>query len=125
MLHDVGYAPGVRDTGFHPLDYASYLAGRGANERVVNLVARHSYAFLEAKLRGVGRGDLTTSPDGEPASAGERIVEVEVQYGLGDIATRFIGKGGSELLPAVGRGEHCLAREQAMAPTINVRRSTC
>ncbi len=25
-LHDVGYAPGVTDTGFHPLDGARYLA---------------------------------------------------------------------------------------------------
>src|SRR5579859_2020353 len=90
------------------------ISSRGADERVVNLVARHFYAILEAELRWVGRGDPTTSPDGEPASAGERIVEVRVQYGLGDTATRFIGKGGSELLPAAGCGKHCLAREQAM-----------
>ena len=54
-LHDVGYAPEVADTGFHPLDGARYLAGLGAPERVVNLVARHSYAILEAELRGFGR----------------------------------------------------------------------
>ena len=46
-LHDVGYAPEVTDTGFHPLDGARYLAGAGVPERVVNLVARHSYAILE------------------------------------------------------------------------------
>lgn len=54
-LHDVGYAPEVADTGFHPLDGARYLAGLGTDERVVNLVGRHSYAILEAEFRGFGR----------------------------------------------------------------------
>src|SRR5215471_808797 len=53
-LHDIGYAPDVVETGFHPLDGARYLAGLGAPERVVNLVARHSNAVLEAELRGIG-----------------------------------------------------------------------
>ena len=53
-LHDIGYAPAVLGTGFHPLDGARYLAGLGAPERVVNLVARHSNAILEAELRGLG-----------------------------------------------------------------------
>src|ERR1051325_9220081 len=54
-LHDVGYAPEVVDTGFHPLDGARHLAGLGTDERVVNLVGRHSYAILEAEFRGFGR----------------------------------------------------------------------
>jgi putative nucleotidyltransferase with HDIG domain len=142
-LHDVGYAPGVRDTGFHPLDGASYLAGRGAPERVVNLVARHSYSILEAELRGVGRRlaafadeggvlrdalwycDLTTSPDGEPVGAGERLAEIRVRYGPDDIVTRFISEGESELLAAVDRTERRLAGKQASTATANVRRSTC
>jgi len=53
-LHDIGYAPDVLEAGFHPLDGARYLAGLGAPERVVNLVARHSNAILEAELRGIG-----------------------------------------------------------------------
>ena len=55
-LHDVGYAPEVADTGFHPLDGARYLAGLETDERVVNLVGRHSYAILEAEFRGFGLG---------------------------------------------------------------------
>ena len=129
-LHDVGYAPEVADTGFHPLDGACYLAGLDAPGRVVNLVARHSYAILEAELRGFGprlaafpdeRGvsrdalwycDLTTSPDGEPVSAGERIAEIKQRYGPGDIVTRFITEGSTELLAAVERTERRLAGEQ-------------
>ena len=129
-LHDVGYAHDAIDTGFHPLDGARYLAGRSAPERVVNLVARHSYAILEAELRGFGRRlaafpdeggalrdalwycDLTTSPDGEPVGAGERIAEIKKRYGPGDIVTRFITEGASELLAAVDRTERRLAREQ-------------
>ena len=130
-LHDVGYAPDVVDTGFHPLDGARYLAARGVPERVVNLVARHSYAILEARLRGVADWlapfpdeggvlrdalwycDLTTSPDGRPVGAGERMSEIKARYGPGDIVTRFITEGESELLAAVERTERRLAKEEA------------
>jgi HD superfamily phosphodiesterase len=61
-LHDVGYARDVMDTGFHPLDGGCYLVSLGAPTRVVNLVARHSYAILEAELRGLGRR-LAAFPD--------------------------------------------------------------
>ena len=130
-LHDVGYAPDVVDTGFHPLDGARYLARIGAPERVVNLVARHSNAILEAEFRGVGGWvaefpdeggavrdalwycDLTTSPDGKPVGAAERIAEIKERYGPGDIVTRFITEGASELLAAVERTERRLAAEKA------------
>ena len=129
-LHDVGYSADVIDTGFRPLDGACYLAGRGAPKRVVNLVARHSYAILEAELRGVGRQlaafpdeggalrdalwycDLTTSPDGKPVGAPERIAEIKERYGPGDIVTQFITEGASELLAAVERTERRLAAEK-------------
>jgi HD domain len=129
-LHDVGYAPEVIDTGFHPLDGARYLAGIGAPARVVNLVARHSNAILEAEFRGIGRRvaefpdeggvvrdalwycDLTTSPDGEPVGAAERIAEIKERYGPGDIVTGFITEGASELLAAVERTERRVAAEK-------------
>jgi putative nucleotidyltransferase with HDIG domain len=126
-LHDIGYAPDVVATGFHPLDGARYLAGLGAPERVVNLVARHSNAILEAELRGLGdlvavfpdEGgalrdalwycDLTTSPDGQPVTAPDRIAEIKERYGPGHIVTRFITDGAPELLAAVERTERRLA----------------
>ncbi len=130
-LHDIGYAPGVADTGFHPLDGARHLAALGAPVRIVNLVARHSYAILEAELRGLGPHvgafpdesgvlrdalwycDLTTSPDGEPVAAGDRMAEIRQRYGPGHIVTRFIDEGTPELLAAVERTERRLARKRA------------
>jgi putative nucleotidyltransferase with HDIG domain len=118
-LHDIGYAPEAVQTGFHPLDGARYLAGLGVPERVVNLVARHSDAILEAELRGIGdllavfpdEGgaprdalwycDLTTSPDGNPVSAQDRIAEIKERYGPGHIVTQFITYAAPELLAAV------------------------
>jgi putative nucleotidyltransferase with HDIG domain len=100
-LHDIGYAPDIAETGFHPLDGARHLAVRGVPERVVNLVARHCYAILEAELRGIDDllavfpdecgalrdalwyCDLTPSPDGEPVSARNRIAEIKGRYGPG------------------------------------------
>jgi putative nucleotidyltransferase with HDIG domain len=126
-LHDIGYAPDVVETGFHPLDGARYLAGLGAPKRVVNLVARHSNAILEAELRGIGdlvavfpdEGgalrdalwycDLTTSPDGRPVSSADRIGEIQERYGPGHIVTRFITDGAPELLAAIARTERRLA----------------
>lgn len=32
-LHDIGYAPAVTDTGFHPLDGARYLRYRAVRNR--------------------------------------------------------------------------------------------
>ena len=52
-LHDIGYADQLRTTGFHPLDGARYLLTQGFDERVAALVAHHSCAVAEARLRGL------------------------------------------------------------------------
>jgi putative nucleotidyltransferase with HDIG domain len=44
-LHDVGYAPGLAHSRFHPLDGARYLRRIGMDESVVSLVAYHSCAL--------------------------------------------------------------------------------
>ena len=49
--------------------------------------------------------DLTTSPDGRPVSALERIAEIKERYGPGDLVTRFITDASCELLAAVQRTE--------------------
>ncbi|MFD6073838.1 HD domain-containing protein, partial [Amycolatopsis lurida] len=52
-LHDIGYAPAIGHTRFHPLDGARYLKGREWPDEVVNLVAHHSGARFEAAERGM------------------------------------------------------------------------
>ena len=47
-LHDIGYAPGLVGTGFHPLDGARYLRRMEVDGQVVSLVAYHSCAQIEA-----------------------------------------------------------------------------
>lgn len=53
-LHDIGYAPRLRRTGFHPLDGSLYLMSEDWPERIVRLVAHHSLASFEAPFYGVG-----------------------------------------------------------------------
>src|SRR5687767_3842557 len=50
-LHDIGYAPALLETGFHPIDGARHLRREGVDEAIVNLVAHHSCAHVEAGLR--------------------------------------------------------------------------
>jgi hypothetical protein len=52
-LHDIGYAPALVRTGFHPLDGALFLAREGWPEQVVLLVAHHSHAAILAPYFGV------------------------------------------------------------------------
>jgi HD superfamily phosphodiesterase len=51
-LHDIGYAPGIADTGFHALDGARWLIREGFDSRLAGLVAHHSCASYEAAERG-------------------------------------------------------------------------
>jgi HD domain len=101
-LHDIGYAPGLAVTGFHPLDGARHLRDcQDAAPVVCVLVAHHTGAVVEAAERGLsgpllaefplnGRWseqviavtycDLTTGPRGERLRPQERIAEVLSRY---------------------------------------------
>jgi len=52
-LHDIGYAPALRQTGFYPLDGATYLRAEGWPEPVCALVAHHSGSRFVARIRGL------------------------------------------------------------------------
>lgn len=54
-LRDIGYAPELMETGFHPLDGARSLRGAGVNGQVVSLVAYHSCAEID-EVPGSCRG---------------------------------------------------------------------
>lgn len=110
FLHDIGYAPTLASSGFHPLDGARFVRARG-HERVAQLVAHHSGARHEAELRGF-RGyedefpyldsdldraltycDLTTGPDGTRVTLSERVAEITTRYGADHVVARAINAG--------------------------------
>ncbi|MEV7105967.1 HD domain-containing protein [Streptomyces atroolivaceus] len=132
VLHDVGYAPRLAKTGFHALDGARFLRDEhGANERLVRLVANHSFALLEAEERGLRAileaefpllddqrlvdalvyCDMTTTPDGEVTSADARLAEITGRYGSDSLVGRFIRRASPDILAAVGRVEAALAAQ--------------
>jgi hypothetical protein len=123
VLHDVGYAPAIAHTGFHPLDGARHLREMQADGRLVALVAHHSCAYREAELRRLSAeltewvdeatplrdalwwADMTTSPDGAVVSFDERVKEIQERYGPEDLVTFFIRQAEPELRGAVERTE--------------------
>lgn len=83
-LHDIGYAPQLRRTGFHPLDGALFLMSQDWPERIVRLVAHHSLASLEAPFYGVGHhlGVIEVVTGADP----DILVSADLVSGAGDAA---------------------------------------
>ncbi|KGN40823.1 HD domain-containing protein [Knoellia aerolata] len=120
-LHDIGYAPVLADTGFHPVDGASFLADEGASDRVVSLVAHHTGARFEAEERGLERDldqfavpepddldtltllDLVSSPTGAITTPRERIDEILTRYPESHPVHRAITRSRPELLASASR----------------------
>ncbi|WP_329103576.1 HDIG domain-containing protein [Micromonospora sp. NBC_01699] len=127
-LHDIGYAPPLAHSGFHPLDGARWLRSRRLGERVACLVAHHTCAILEAEERGLAGAldaefrreesptadalwycDATTGPDGQDLDVFERLIEIRTRYGPDDLVTRFIDRAEPDIVAAVRRTEARLA----------------
>ncbi|KOX39433.1 HD domain-containing protein [Streptomyces ardesiacus] len=126
-LHDIGYAPELRDTGFHPLDGARHLEALGAPSRLVRLVAHHSGAVYEAEQRGLSAeldayeredspvldaliyADMTTGPAGQSFDFDHRIDEILVRYEPGSEVHNAISKARPYLAAAVERTRSRLA----------------
>ena len=120
-LHDIGYAPGLAATGFHPLDGARYLRdAQHTPAMLCRLVAHHSCALIEAGERGLADVlarefepapqalssvltycDMTTSPDGQLVPAGRRLAEIQQRYGHGHLVSRSIQRATPMILRAV------------------------
>ena len=115
-VHDIGYAPTLAATGFHPLDGARFLAGEEFDPHVVQLVAYHSAAEIEADerhlvselvsfpqppaelLRRLTAADMRTSPDGEPVDPRFRIREILVRYEPEHPVHRAVSRSGPNLI---------------------------
>jgi hypothetical protein len=127
-LHDIGYAPELAETGFHPLDGARYLRRQGIDAQIVSLVAHHSCAHIEADVRGLGSAlasefppadpalsdallycDMTTGPNGDFVRPADRLVEIRGRYGPDHEVTRFVERAAPEILTTAGRVEQLLA----------------
>ena len=98
-LHDIGYAPPLVDTGFHPLDGAVYIDRHGWPRRLAALVAHHSGARFVAEAHGLDDAlaryvaeesvvadaltyaDQTVGPRGERLSLEERLRDVLSRHG--------------------------------------------
>ncbi len=126
-VHDIGYAPDVRDTGFHPLDGARWLRLRG-QDRLARLVAHHSGAVFEAEARGLAAAlaefaeersaiadvltycDLTTDPDGLEIAPVKRLAEIEYRYGDDSDVARGKQAAAPALAALIARTEDQIAR---------------
>lgn len=116
-LHDIGYSPQLVETGFHPLDGARWLQARGRSSEACSLVAWHTRARTEARLRGLedaliaefaappaaaqaamAWADLTSSPTGERWSPETRIGDILRRYGPESVVHRATLANEVELL---------------------------
>jgi hypothetical protein len=130
-LHDVGYSPAVVDTGFHPLDDARWLRREGWPDELCRLVAWHTRALTEARLRGLGEAlveefepppdlplavltwaDLTSSTHGTRCTVSARLDEILRRYPPESVVHRAIVEATPELLSAVSEVETALAGEE-------------
>ncbi|WP_280417264.1 HD domain-containing protein [Nocardia carnea] len=124
-LHDIGYAPKLAATGFHPVDGARFLREVGASNRLCGLVANHSCACVEARRRGISIewadeesatrdalwwADMTTTPDGDRTDVDSRIAEVQARYGSDHVVSLSVAEAAPHLLAAVSRTEQRIRR---------------
>jgi putative nucleotidyltransferase with HDIG domain len=100
-LHDIGYAPELRDTGFHPIDGARYLQAHHWPARIAGLVAHHSGALCVARVRGLAEAmacfphedsavcdaliyaDQTVGPNGRDMNVEHRLADMLRRHGPG------------------------------------------
>ena len=115
LLHDVGYAPSLAVTGFHPLDGARFVRDAGFPD-LAALVAHHTGARNEAALRGIPEllnefpfedslmqraltyCDLTTGPTGNATNVHDRVEEICQRYGPDHVVSRAARIGQPEFL---------------------------
>ncbi|AGL18223.1 HD domain-containing protein [Actinoplanes sp. N902-109] len=130
-LHDIGYAGPITATGFHPLDGADHLAGRGWPLSVAARVAHHSGARFVAAARGLGEqlavypydedlitdaltyADQTVGPTGDRVTAGARHDEMLLRHGPHSWNARVDHLRGPFLLAVADRVEAALRRSVA------------
>lgn len=136
LLHDIGYAPELVDTGMHQLDGARYLRDvAGAEDRLCRLVAYHSCAENEARerellatlaaefhaerpdlARALTYCDMTTGPDGRHLDVRDRLAEIHARYGRDHVVSRSITAATSCIVSSVRAVEAALSGTLRTSP---------
>jgi hypothetical protein len=119
-LHDIGYAPDLAATAFHPIDGARHVRALG-HERLARLVAYHSSAWWEAEALGLGGElaafpredsatadaltycDMTTSPTGQRLTLADRLAEIAERYGAEHLVVQCLQRAQNYLASTVER----------------------
>ena len=127
-LHDIGYAPSLSATQFHPIDGARALRSWGADDVLCGLVAFHSAAAYEAEVLGLVDElaefsepigivrdmlwylDMTTGPDGDRVSFDHRMDDVRDRYPADHYVIRALDGSMADRRSAVDRAEAWLSR---------------
>jgi HD superfamily phosphodiesterase len=127
-VHEIGYAPPLAMTGFHPLDGARHLDRSGFPARLVALVAHHSGARFEAAERGLlgdldpypledspvmdalVTADLTTGPQGQRFEYDQRLDEILTRYPATSVVHRAMSRARPVLVEHVDRVQTRLGR---------------
>jgi len=124
-VHDIGYAPSIQRTGFHPLDGAHYLLSFNQT-RLASLVAYHSEAPFEAELRSLlpelnhiprehstladalTYCDMHTGPTGQKLTFEQRIADIFQRYPEGHIVNRAIHQALPSYIQAIANVQNLL-----------------
>ena len=110
-LHDIGYAPAIAVTGFHPLDGARHLRdAKHADDLLCRLVANHTAALTEAAERGLAddlahefpsvRSNGQVQRQRVADLRGHRVIHAFIRAAGGDRLTLRIAKQHSTRTPA-------------------------
>ena len=136
LLHDIGYAPELALTGFHPLDGARFCRDAGLPE-IASLVAHHTGARNESRLRdqpellrefpfqdsllqrALTYCDLTTGPRRRRRTTRSRprVAEIVERYGRDHVVSRAIQIGLPEFLAIEAEIEQLLRVSGSLAGT--------
>jgi len=143
VLHDIGYAPSLQDSGFHPLDGARYLRDAGhADAMLCRLVAHHSCAIIDAEEHGLAADlarefkpaprvladaliycDMTTGPDGQRMAVEQRLAEIRARYGPTHPVTRALARSAPQLTAATHRVARKLSARTEIPGPVRVARA--
>lgn len=125
-LHDIGYVPALRETGFHPLDGGLYLRARQWPQRIAGQVAHHSQAWCVADFRGLADrldefprehspvsdaltyADQTVGPNGRRMSFEQRLQDMLRRHGPDSPNAAVHAERAPRLRAAVNRVEQRL-----------------